>query len=184
MTKIPACLAAVRTSSTRSKVCRSCTRGFCAMFPAEKSAMSSAVVLLSSVISSIPHLPLALTPPLGDVRRTTYTVTALNTTPFNMGRATATPRLYAVVPKNSRKGPQTKTMVNRRRSGRSSSNSDVERGGPKHVCRRYLTLNVTGAPPRVGSLHRTPPVLRIIPEHQRGLHAGEENAVCHGFIPS
>src|SRR5262249_42215780 len=56
--------------------------------------------------------------------------------------------------------------------------------GPKYVCRRYPTLNVTGAPPRVGSLHRTPPVLRIIPEHQRGLHAGEENAVCHGFTPS
>src|SRR5215475_12033435 len=56
--------------------------------------------------------------------------------------------------------------------------------GPKHVCRRYPTLNVTGAPPRVGSLHRTPPVLRIIPEHQRGLHAGEENAMCHGFTPS
>src|SRR5262249_56594642 len=55
----------------------------------------------------------------------------LRRTPFNMGRATATPRLYAVVPKNSRKGPQTKTMVNRRRSGRSSSNSDVERGAPK-----------------------------------------------------
>ena len=35
--------------------------GFCAMFPAEKSAMSSAVVLLSSVISAIPHLPRALT---------------------------------------------------------------------------------------------------------------------------
>ena len=32
------------------------------MFPAEKSA-SSAVVLLSSVISAIPHLPRALTTP-------------------------------------------------------------------------------------------------------------------------
>src|SRR5215510_11420852 len=70
MTKIPACLAAARTSPARSKVCRSCTMGFCAMFPAEKSAMSSAVVLLSSVISAIPHLPLALTTPLGYVRST------------------------------------------------------------------------------------------------------------------
>src|SRR5262249_29340626 len=68
MTKIPACLAAARTSPARSKVCRSCTRGFCAMFPAEKSAMSSAVVLLSSVISAIPHLPRALTTPVGYVR--------------------------------------------------------------------------------------------------------------------
>src|SRR4029450_1062754 len=70
VTKIPACLAAAGTSPARSKVCRSCTRGFCAMFPAEKSAMSSAVVLLSSVISAIHHLPLALTTPLGYVRST------------------------------------------------------------------------------------------------------------------
>src|SRR5262245_46910629 len=131
MTKIPACLAAARTAPARSKVCRSCTRGFCAMFPAEKSAMSSAVLLLSSVISAIPHLPLTLTTPVGDVRRT---------------------YVYCY--------------------------------GPKHVCRRYPTLHVIGAPPRVGSLHRTPPVLRIIPEHKLGLHAGEENAVCHGFTPS
>src|SRR4029450_12055738 len=50
--------------------------------------------------------------------------------PFNMGRATATPRLYAVVPKNSRKGSQTKTTVNRRRSGCSASNSGVAGGAP------------------------------------------------------
>src|SRR6266566_2399754 len=42
--------------------------GFCAMFPAEKSAMSSAVVLLSSLISAIHYLPRSLTTPLGDVR--------------------------------------------------------------------------------------------------------------------
>src|SRR4029453_5658119 len=40
------------------------------MFPAEKSAMSSAVLPLSSVISAIPHLPRSLTTPLGDVRST------------------------------------------------------------------------------------------------------------------
>src|SRR6266568_4267350 len=68
VTKIPACLAAARTAPARSKVCRSCTMGFCAMFPAEKSAMSSAVVLLSSVISAIHHLPRSLTTPLGYVR--------------------------------------------------------------------------------------------------------------------
>src|SRR5262249_11533810 len=38
------------------------------MFPAEKSAMSSAVLLLSSVISAIPHLPRSLRTPVGDVR--------------------------------------------------------------------------------------------------------------------
>src|SRR5262249_37976234 len=38
------------------------------MFPAEQSAMRSAVVLLSSVISAIPHLTGSLTTPLGDVR--------------------------------------------------------------------------------------------------------------------
>ena len=38
------------------------------MFPAEKSAMSSAVLLLSSVISAIHHLPRSLTTPLGYVR--------------------------------------------------------------------------------------------------------------------
>src|SRR2546425_291848 len=81
--------------------------GFCAMFPAEKSAMSSAVVLLSSVISAIPHLPRSLTTPLGDVR---------------------SPYVY--------------------------------RYGHKHACRIDPSLNVTAAPPRVGSLHRTPPVLQ------------------------
>src|SRR6267143_989230 len=40
------------------------------MFPAEKSAMSSAVLLLSSLISAIHHLPLSLTTPLGYVRST------------------------------------------------------------------------------------------------------------------
>src|SRR5215510_9243282 len=53
--------------------------------------------------------------------------------PFNMGRATATPRLYAVVPKNSPKGSQIKATVNRRRSGCLSSNSDVERGDPDPI---------------------------------------------------
>src|SRR5262252_5713812 len=43
--------------------------------------------------------------------------------------------------------------------------------------------HVTAAPPRVGSLHRTPPVLRIIPEHQRGLYIGEASEACHGFTP-
>src|SRR5215813_5433548 len=90
--------------------------GFCAMFPAEKSAMSSAVLLLSSVISAIHHLPFSLTTPLGYVR-STY--------------------LY--------------------------------RYGHQLACRISPSLNVTAAPPRVGSLHRTPPVLRIIPEHHRGL---------------
>src|SRR5713226_5891498 len=104
--------------------------GFCAMFPAEKSAMSSAVVLLSSVISAIPHLPRSLTTPLGDVR---------------------SPSVY--------------------------------RDGHQHACRIDPSLHVTAAPPRVGSLHRTPPVLRIIPEHQRGLHTGEASEVCHGFTP-
>src|SRR5215510_14924501 len=130
MTKIPACLAAARTSPARSKVCRSCTMGFCAMFPAEKSAMSSAVVLLSSVISAIPHLPLALTTPLGYVRST-----------------------------------------------------DVCRDGHEHACRISPSLHVTAAPPRVGSRHRTPPVRRIIPEHQRGLQTGEASEACHGFTP-
>src|SRR5215831_18462394 len=131
MTKIPACLAAARTSPARSKVCRSCTRGFCAIFPAEKSAMSSAVLLLSRVISAIPHLSLSLATPLGDVR-STY----------------------------------------------------VYRYGHKHACRRDPSLHVTAAPPRVGALPRTPPVLRIIPEHQRGLHTGEAREVCHGCTPS
>src|SRR5712691_12135586 len=100
------------------------------MFPAEKSAMSSAVLLLSSLISAIHHLPLSLTTPLGDVR---------------------SPYLY--------------------------------RYGHKHACRIYPSLNVTAAPPRVGSLHRTHPVLLIIPEHQRGLHTGEASEACHGFTP-
>src|SRR5678816_3101815 len=120
MTKVPACLAAARTSPARSKVCRSCTMGFCAMFPAEKSAMSSAVLRLSSVISAIPHLPGSLTTPLGDVR-----------SPY------------------------------------------VCRYGHKHACRIDSSLHVTAAPPCVGSLYRTPPLLRIIPEHQRGLYTGE-----------
>src|SRR5919197_981366 len=120
VTKIPACLAAARTSPARSKVCRSCTMGFCAMFPAEKSAMSSAVLLLSSVISAIPHLPRSLATPLGDVW---------------------SPSVY--------------------------------RYGHTHACRIDPSSHVTAAPPRVGSLHRTPPVLRIIPEHQRGLQTGE-----------
>src|SRR5215831_398879 len=47
----------------------------------------------------------------------------------------------------------------------------------------YPSLHVTAAPPRVGSLHRAHPVLRIIPEHQRGLHTGEASEVCHGFTP-
>src|SRR6266581_2874266 len=79
VTKIPACLAAARTAPARSKVCRSCTMGFCAMFPAEKSAMSSAVVLLSSVISAIPHLTRSLTTPLGYVRSPSVAVTAIHT---------------------------------------------------------------------------------------------------------
>src|SRR5215831_6095760 len=131
MTKIPACLAAARTSPARSKVCRSCTMGFCAMFPAEKSAMSSAVLLLSSVISAISHLPRSLTTPVGDVR---------------------SPYVYHY--------------------------------GPKHACRIDPSLNVTAAPPCVGSLHRAHPQRRIIPEHSRGLHAGKASVVCHGFTPS
>src|SRR5262245_54594541 len=130
MTKIPACLAAARTSPARSKVCRSCTMGFCAMFSAEKSAMSSAVLLSSSVSSAIPHLPRSLTTPVGDVQ-STY----------------------------------------------------VYRYGHRHAFRIYPSLNVTAAPPRVGALHRTPPVLLIIPEHQRGLHPGEVSEACHGFTP-
>src|SRR5215510_14955904 len=93
------------------------------MFPAEKSAMSSAVLLLSSLISAIHHL-------LGvcaEYLRSRY--------------------------------------------------------GHKHACRIYPSLNVTAAPPRVGSLHRTPPVLLIIPEHQRGLHTGEASEACHGCTP-
>src|SRR5438132_6767957 len=35
-----------------------------------------------------------------------------------------------------------------------------------------------------GSLHRTRLVRRIIPEHQSGLHAAEEDEACHGFTPS
>src|SRR4029434_736227 len=97
------------------------------MFPAEKSAMSSAVVLLSRLISAIHHLPRSLTPPLGDVR-----------------------------------------------------SHSVYSDGPKHACRIDPSLHVTAAPPRVGSLHRTPPVLRIIPEHQRGLQTGEASEACHG----
>src|SRR5438093_10536828 len=100
------------------------------MFPAEKSAISSAVVLLSSVISAIPHLPRSLTTPLGYVRR-----------------------------------------------------PSVCRDGHSHACRISPPLHVTAAPPRVGSLPRTPPVLRIIPEHQRGLHTGEASEACHGFTP-
>src|SRR5437868_3467946 len=98
------------------------------MFPAEKSAMSSAVLLLSSVISAIPHLPRSLTTPLGYVRSTS-----------------------------------------------------VCRDGHKHACRIYPSLHVTAAPPRVGSLPRTHPMLLIISEHQRGLHTGEESEACHGF---
>src|SRR5215471_12582094 len=98
------------------------------MFPAEKSAMSSAVLLLSRLISAIPHLPRSLTTPLGYVRRT-----------------------------------------------------DVYRYGHTHACRIYPSWHITAAPPRVGSLHRTHPVLLIIPEHQRGLHTGEANEACHGF---
>ena len=63
-------------------------------------------------------------------------------------------------------------------------------GGPtycryssKHACRIDPALHVTAAPPRVGSLHRTPPVLRIIPEPQRGLYTGEASEACHGFTP-
>src|SRR5262245_22401969 len=55
--------------------------------------------------------------------------------------------------------------------------------GHTHACRVYPSLHVTAAPPRVGSLHRTPPVLRIIPEHQRGLHTWEASEGCHGFTP-
>jgi hypothetical protein len=58
------------------------------------------------------------------------------------------------------------------------------RCGYKHACRIYPSLNVTAAPARVGSLRRTPPVLLIIPEHQRGLHTEEESEACHGFTPS
>src|SRR5713226_9626092 len=101
------------------------------MFPAEKSAMSSAVLLLSSLISAIHHLPRSLTTPLGYVR-STY----------------------------------------------------VGRYGHKYAFRISPSLNVTAAPPCVGSLPRTHPVLLIIPEHQRGLHTGEESAACHGFTPS
>src|SRR5258705_6721368 len=93
--------------------------------------MSSAVLLLSSVISAIPHLSLALTTPLGYVR-----------SPY------------------------------------------VCRCGHKYACRIYPSLHVTATPPRVGSLHRTPPVLRIIPEHQKGLHTGEASEACHGCTPS
>jgi hypothetical protein len=92
--------------------------------------MSSAVLLLSSVISAIPHLPRSLTTPLGDVR-----------SPY------------------------------------------VCRYGPKHACRIDRSLHVTAAPPRVGSLHRTPPVRRILPEHQRGLQTGEACEACHVFTP-
>ena len=73
--------------------------------------------------------------------RYTYTdeeIEAYGAIPFNMGRATATPRLYAVVPKNSPKGSQIKATVNRRRSGCSSSNSDVERGGLWSLSTRHL----------------------------------------------
>src|SRR5262245_44566109 len=100
------------------------------MFPAEKSAMSSAVVRLSSVISAIPHLPRSLTTPLGAARR-----------PYGY------------------------------------------RYGHTHACRIDPSLTITAAPPRVGSLHRTPPVLRIIPEHQGGLHTREASETCHGFTP-
>ena len=41
--------------------------------------MSSAVLLLFSVISAIPHLPRSLTTPLGMFGVPLYTVTALNT---------------------------------------------------------------------------------------------------------
>src|SRR4030095_2263343 len=46
------------------------------------------------------------------------------------------------------------------------------------------SLNVTAAPPCVGSLHRAHPLLRIIPEHQQGLHAGKASAVSYSFTPS
>src|SRR5262249_53135167 len=59
----------------------------------------------------------------------------------------------------------------------------VCRYGHKHACRIDPSLHVTAAPPRVGSLHRTHPVLRIIPEHQRGLYTGEASEACHGFTP-
>src|SRR5262245_59386980 len=100
------------------------------MFPAEKSAMSSAVVRLSSVISAIPHLPRFLTTPLGDAR-----------SPYGY------------------------------------------RDGHTHACRIDPSWTITAAPQRVGSLHRTPPVRRIIPEHQGGLHTREASEACHSFPP-
>src|SRR5262245_39873860 len=42
-----------------------------------------------------------------------------------------------------------------------------------------ISLNVTAAPPRVGSLHRAPPLLLIIPEHQGGLHVGKGRVPAH-----
>src|SRR5262249_46362991 len=72
-----------------------------------------------------------------------------------MGRATATPRLYAVVPKNSRKGPQTKTTVNRRRSGCLSSNSDVERGVP-------MALQQSDTPPPLSSQLNWPNKITLV----------------------
>src|SRR4029434_977674 len=113
-TKLPACLAAARTSPARSKVCRSCTMGFCAMFPAEKSAMSSAVLLLSSVISAIPHLPRFLTTPLGDVRRTyvcryghqhacrIYPLLHVTAAPPRVGSRHRTPPVRRIIPELQR----------------------------------------------------------------------------------
>src|SRR5262249_14736101 len=75
------------------------------------------VVLLSSVISAIPHLLLSLAAPWGYVRRTS-----------------------------------------------------VGRDGHTHACRIDPHGTSPLAPARLRPLHRTHPVLRIIPEHQRGLH--------------
>ena len=54
---------------------------------------------------------------------------ALTATPFNMWVEVAMYRLYAVGLRNCRKASETKMTVIHRRSGCSSSNSDVERGG-------------------------------------------------------
>src|SRR5499427_6218460 len=54
---------------------------------------------------------------------------ALRGSPFNMCCEVATSRLYAVGLTNCRKASGANMTVMRRRSGCSSSNSDIERGG-------------------------------------------------------
>jgi hypothetical protein len=59
--------------------------------------------------------------------------------PFNMWVEVATSRLYAVRLRNYRKALETKITVIHRRSGCSSSNSDVERGA--HEAQIPVTKN-------------------------------------------